>query len=241
MDEVSGSSQSGAKPESTPGILIRSVTVMAFLILQGVILFWSAGRLDWVWPWVYLGASVLLLGINGAIMLRISPETVAERARPGLTQGWDKAVGGLWAAALYLAVPLVSGLDQRYAWSGKAGIGFHLGGGMLLVLSFGLSAWAMAANAFFSTAVRIQEERGHQVCNSGPYKVVRHPGYVGFILQSLAVPILMGSWWGLLPGGVAVALMVARTALEDRMLQVELAGYQQYARDVPYRLLPGLW
>ena len=99
----------------------------------------------------------------------------------------------------------------------------------------------MIANAYFSTAVRIQTDRGHTVCRTGPYRYVRHPGYLGFILQSIAVPILLGSLWALVPGIVAAALMVVRTALEDRTLQAELLGYQQYSREVRYRLIPGIW
>jgi len=101
----------------------------------------------------------------------------------------------------------------------------------------------MVSNAYFSTVVRIQEERGHAVCTSGPgpYRFVRHPGYAGAILQSLATPLLLGSLWALVPGGLAALLVVARTALEDRMLHEELEGYREYAAQVHYRLLPGVW
>jgi protein-S-isoprenylcysteine O-methyltransferase Ste14 len=111
----------------------------------------------------------------------------------------------------------------------------------MVMLGLALSGWAMIVNAYFSTAVRIQRERGHTVCRTGPYRFVRHPGYVGYMLQSLGIPLLLGSWWALLPGVTAMALMIIRTAFEDRMLQAELPGYPEYAREVRYRLVPGIW
>ena len=89
--------------------------------------------------------------------------------------------------------------------------------------------------------MRIQSERGHTVCTTGPYGFVRHPGYVGFIVGSLAAALLLGSLWALVPAAFAGVLIVLRTAVEDRTLRAGLAGYADYARDVRYRLLPGIW
>jgi protein-S-isoprenylcysteine O-methyltransferase Ste14 len=99
----------------------------------------------------------------------------------------------------------------------------------------------MIANAYFSTAVRIQSDRGQTVCRSGRYRFVRHPGYVGFTLQSLGTPLLLGSLWALIPGLMAAVLMVVRTSFEDPMLQAELPGYREYTQQVRYRLVPGVW
>lgn len=99
----------------------------------------------------------------------------------------------------------------------------------------------MVSNAYFATVVRIQEERGHAVCDTGPYQFVRHPGYDGAIIHSLSVPLILGALWALIPGGIAALLMIARTALEDRTLRQEVSGYLEYTRRVRYRLLPGVW
>jgi protein-S-isoprenylcysteine O-methyltransferase Ste14 len=99
----------------------------------------------------------------------------------------------------------------------------------------------MVSNPFFSARVRIQRERGHQVARGGPYRFVRHPGYAAFILSSLAAPVFLGSIWALVPAGMTVGLFVMRTAFEDRTLRIELDGYQAYADEVRYRLIPGLW
>ena len=113
--------------------------------------------------------------------------------------------------------------------------------GIIFVAGYSVTSWAMLSNAYFSAFFRIQEERGHTVCTNGLYKYVRHPGYIGVILQSFGIPILLGSLWSLIPGVFAVFLIVVRTFMEDRTLHKELDGYRDYAHQVPYRLLPGIW
>jgi protein-S-isoprenylcysteine O-methyltransferase Ste14 len=223
------------------GILKRSGTIAIFLVVMAAILFLAAGRLIWTWAWVYLGICFVSVLINGAITLRTSPETIAERGELKMTKKWDKVVSGLYALVLYFALPLVAGLDVRFSWTQDLSVAWHVAGAVALAVGLELAAWAMIANAYFSTAVRIQTDRGHTVCSTGPYRFVRHPGYVGFILQSLSVPFLLGSLWALIPGIAAAVLMVIRTSLEDRTLQAELPGYPEYVQKVRYRLVPGIW
>lgn len=228
-------------PSVTAGIVARFAQVAIGFGMIAALLFLGAGRLDWIWAWVLLGIYLINTLINAPIMLRRSPETVAERSHLETMQGWDRLVGGLWGVAQYLALPLMAGLDARFGWTPAMSIGWHWVGAAIFVGGLALSSWAMISNAFFASAVRIQQDRGHTVCRSGPYHFVRHPGYVGFILQSLGMPILLGSWWTLLPGIVAIALIVIRTTFEDRLLRNDLPGYQDYAHDVCYRLIPGVW
>jgi protein-S-isoprenylcysteine O-methyltransferase Ste14 len=118
---------------------------------------------------------------------------------------------------------------------------WHIAGAVVLVLGLELSGWAMIANAFFSTAVRIQDDRGHAVCDTGPYRFVRHPGYVGFILHALGLAFLLGSLWALIASIAASAFVIIRMSFEDRLLQAELSGYPDCVQKVRYRLLPGVW
>jgi protein-S-isoprenylcysteine O-methyltransferase Ste14 len=234
------------QPEShqsiVAGIAMRLVTVVSFLVFNAFLLFVAVGRLNWTWAWTYLGICLVSMAINATFLLRTSPETIAERGRGGSQiRGGDRVVSSLWALALYLALPLVAGLDVRFGWSGTPGIAGHVAGAVVLAMGLGLAGWAMIANAYFSTAVRIQSERGHTVCRTGPYRFVRHPGYVGFMLQSVGTPLLLGSLWALVPGIVAMLLMILRTSYEDRMLQAELPGYLDFVREVRYRLVPGIW
>ena len=228
-------------PNVVAGILKRIGTIAVSFVLIAVILFLAAGRLSWTWAWVYLGICLVSVLINGPIMLRTSPETIAERGELKMTRKWDKIVSGLYALAMYFALPLVAGLDVRFGWARDISVAWHVASAVVFAVGLELSAWAMIANAYFSTAVRIQSDRGHTVCSTGPYRFVRHPGYVGFILQSISVPFLLGSLWALIPGITAMVLMIIRTSLEDRTLQAELPGYQDYVQDVRYRLVPGIW
>ena len=222
-------------------IIRRFVTIAAFMVLQAVILFGTAGTVNWIWAWVFLAIGVLTVVINGAIAIRVNPEVIAERGRAPETAGWDKVVSGLGGVGLYFIVPLVAGLDHRFGWTRGLSTTWNVVGGVALAAAWGLVAWAMITNAYFSTAVRIQSERGHTVCSSGPYRLMRHPGYVGFGVQPLTTALLLGSLWALLPAIATTALMVMRTALEDRFLQANLPGYQEYTQRVRYRLVPGIW
>jgi protein-S-isoprenylcysteine O-methyltransferase Ste14 len=228
------------RPNLIAGILSRFGAIVFMLALEAAILFLAAGRLDWIWAWIFIGINLAVVLVNGTILMRTNPEIVAERGRPKEVKNWDKAVSGLWALAQYLAIPLVAGLDARFGWT-RVGIAWNIAGAVVFTAGMALFGWAMITNAYFSTAARIQSDRGQTVCRSGPYRFVRHPGYSGTVLQSMGTSFLLGSLWSLIPTAAAVACMVARTVLEDRMLQNELPGYKDFARDVPHRLVPGVW
>jgi protein-S-isoprenylcysteine O-methyltransferase Ste14 len=228
-------------PNILTGIAARAAQIIGVFVFLSVVLFLAAGRINWTWAWIFLGLYVLSVAINSTFLLRTNPETVAERGRPKEMKDWDKIVSGLWGFAQFLAVPLIAGLDSRFGWTREVGANWHIAGAVIFAVGLAIFGWAMISNAYFSTAVRIQSDRGQTVCRSGPYRFVRHPGYTGANLQSLGAPILLGSWWGLVPGVVAVILMIIRTAIEDRTLQNELPNYQDYARHVRYRLAPGIW
>ncbi len=136
---------------------------------------------------------------------------------------------------------IVAGLNERFGWAPEVGLNLQIGAAIITAVGYGIVVWAMAANAFFSPVVRIQSERGHQVASGGPYRFVRHPGYVGAMLFTVALPLMLGSWWALIPGSIGAVLYVIRTALEDRTLQEELEGYRAYTQTVKYRLCPGVW
>ena len=108
-------------------------------------------------------------------------------------------------------------------------------------LGYALFVWALASNTYFSQIVRIQSERGHAVVTGGPYRFIRHPGYIGAIVFELAVPIVLASWWALAISILGAFLLILRTVLEDRTLQAELPGYTEYVHRVRYRLVPGVW
>ena len=211
------------------------------LLGMGVALFWPAGRLDW-WPgWAALAVMAAWIAATAITLIRLNPGLLAERLGPRKgAKPWDTAIMSL-LGLIQLARYIIAGLDQRYDWTGGLPAAAQLAALALCVLGYALVVWATASNAFFSQIVRIQSERGHTVVRGGPYRYVRHPAYIGAILFELAVPVLLASWPALIISGLSVLLLILRTALEDRTLQVELIGYAGYARQVRYRLLPGVW
>lgn len=238
MNANTSVNQAHEKSDLTRRVRKRMLQVVVQFLVLAAILFISSGRLDWVWAWAYLGVGVGILALNVFVM---SPELIAERGEiKENVKGWDRVLGAL-IAVLTLGALMVMGLDARFGWSPRLAGAIQLGGLVFLAMGQGLFSWAMASNKFFSGLVRIQKERGHTVVTGGPYRHIRHPGYVGYIISWLATSLALGSLWGLIPAGLVACLMVARTALEDKALLEELDGYRDYARQVRCRLLPGIW
>jgi protein-S-isoprenylcysteine O-methyltransferase Ste14 len=175
------------------------------------------------------------------IILRFNPDLMIERlAPPKGAKTWDRTLLSILRLT-ELARYIIAGLDQRYGWTSGFPYTAQIAAMVICLLSSALFCWAMASNNFFSQIVRIQTDQGHLVATGGPYHYVRHPGYAGMILFELAISSLLASWWAIIAGGLCAALLILRTAFEDRTLQTELAGYADYALQVRYRLLPGIW
>jgi len=211
------------------------------IIVMGVALFWSAGRVEW-WPaWAALAVMLVWIIATAVVILRFNPDLVAERLGPRKgAKAWDTVIMSILGLA-QLARYILAGLDQRYGWTGGFPLVTQIAALIFCILSYTLVVWATASNAFFSQIVRIQPERGHTVATGGPYRFVRHPAYVGAIAYELAVPVLLASWPAGIPSALTVILLIVRTALEDRALQAELAGYADYSQKVRHRLVPGVW
>lgn len=198
---------------------------------------------DWWEAWAYALASILSFVVSRLIVKRVHPDLIKERARfmeAKDTKPWDKVLAPLLGIGSILIL-VVTGLDQFYGWSSAFPAGVKLAARVGIVIGYAFSSWALVANRFFSGTVRIQTERGHHVVSSGPYRLIRHPGYAGGLLGFVLIPVLLDSLWAFLPAGLLAAVMVVRTALEDRTLQAELPGYAEYAQKTRYRLIPGIW
>jgi protein-S-isoprenylcysteine O-methyltransferase Ste14 len=239
---INQSNNESAVAEVSRGKLILRAII--FLTLPPALLFISAGRLDWGMAWVYLGLVIISSVFSRLMMARKYPDLVEERAHAlekDNTKPWDKILARLVAFLGPTVILIVAGLNIRFSWPPQISITLQLVAFMVVILAYLLAHWATMSNKFFSATVRIQTERGHTVVTGGPYQYVRHPGYTGGIVAHLATPLMLGSVWALIPGVLTAGLLVIRTALEDKMLHNELNGYQAYAADVPYRLLPGVW
>ena len=142
---------------------------------------------------------------------------------------------------ILIAVPVIAGLDIGRFQSPSLDVLFALVGFVLFIISTILLNWAMVVNPHFEPTVRIQKDRDHKVITSGPYEIVRHPGYLAGILFALSIPLIIGSIFTLIPSGIYSLLMITHTSLEDKTLHKELEGYLEYAKRVRYRLFPEIW
>ncbi|MCP8304969.1 MAG: isoprenylcysteine carboxylmethyltransferase family protein [archaeon] len=229
------------KDERKIGIKII-LRIPLFIILQAAILFVSAGRIDILRAWIFVGIIALQYSLGFLLMYKYNPELINQRAR-GIrqdTKSWDKVLMPVGIIMSYVVL-VVIGLDVgRFQWSSLS-IDFMIVGLILFVIAATLGTWAGITNPHFEPTVRIQKDRGHKVITTGPYKIVRHPGYVAAILFPISFSLIIGSLYGLIPAGIVMLLLIIRTSLEDKTLLNELDGYSKYAQRVKYRLVPGIW
>ncbi|HPR34523.1 MAG TPA: isoprenylcysteine carboxylmethyltransferase family protein [Anaerolineaceae bacterium] len=221
-------------------IVIMLLLVLVIFPLLPMII---SGRWNWWEAWVMAALFVLGFIISRAIAARKTPDILKERANYSDhddTQAWDKWLSPVVAFGSVFIL-LAAGLDDRFNWSPDLSLGLELLGLALVVIGYSLGSYALIENAFFSGTVRLQPERGHSVISSGPYAFVRHPGYLGSLITSLGMPLLLDSLWAYLPAIIIGFFFILRTHLEDRFLRENLAGYSEYAREVRYRLFPGIW
>lgn len=212
-------------------------------IMLGVLLL-SAGRWDWWEAWAYSGLGLLVLLGSRAVVILKYPDLALERSQAqdmDNVKEWDKFLMPFTALIGPLFSWLVAGLDKRFGWSPDLPDGVQIAALGLIQLGSLLGIWAMLKNRFFSSQVRIQTDRGHTVVREGPYRFVRHPGYAGGLISWLAAPVFFSSYWVIIPMVLVIIASLIRTALEDRTLMEELPGYKEYAREVKYRLVPGIW
>ena len=214
---------------------------LAGILLFDAILFISAGRIDYYQAWIFTATSLFGLLLN-YFLTSDDAALLDERSKPPKdAKEWDKHILKLSALLTILAY-VVAGLDSgRYLWSPHLPLGTCLAGIALVISGQLLFTFAKKANKFFSSVVRIQSERGHTVCEAGPYRYIRHPGYLGMIISLAGFPLLLGSIWSTIPIVFAIALLLVRTRLEDETLFKELSGYDQFVQTTRYRLIPRLW
>jgi len=229
--------------DQAPSPLLWFALIFTYLFIP-LILLVCGGDFGWWQAWVFL-VLIFVAGIGGRILAeKRHPGILVERATSEKTlnaKPWDKVLSPLMAISLTFPLVIVAGLDHRYGWTPLFSTWLHILGLVIITLGYAFAAWALVENRFFSSTVRIQTDRGHSVCDSGPYRIVRHPGYAGNLLALAGIIMALNSMWTLIPAVAALVIAVIRTALEDKTLHEELPGYRDYARCVRYRLFPGIY
>jgi len=238
-----------SKPDNQKALQTASprqwiVLVVVYLSIPLVLLL-CGGDFGWWQAWVY-SLLIVAAGIGGRIWAELRhPGLLAERHNmekiQSSTKAWDKVLAPLMALSVVFPLVIVAGLDHRGGWSPVFPLWLIVLGFIMISLGYAFATWALVENRFFSSTVRIQTDRGHVVCDRGPYRIVRHPGYAGNIPPLLGIVLALGSVWTLIPAAVALIIAVIRTELEDQTLKEELQGYRDYARRVHYRLIPGIY
>ena len=228
------------KSNATRGVVRWLLRIAIFVLIFAASLFLSAGSLAWPMAWAYVGLLVADKVVAALVLIPRHPELLADRARSEGPRDLDRFLAAIMALYGPVLTLVVAGLDFRFEWSPQIPPGIQIGAVIIAALGSLLTIWAMASNQHFYGVVRINKG-GHDVATQGPYQIVRHPGYVGAILFQLATPLILGSWWALIPAVLTGGLAVVRTALEDRTLQAELDGYREYAQETRSRLVPGVW
>lgn len=229
------------------GLIITYLSIAFALLICG-------GDLGWWQGWI-VSVLIVATGMGSRIWAeKRHPGLVKERVTSEMAlvdesaathspdvKPWDKVLAPLMGLSISYPVVIVAGLDHRFGWTPAFSIWLNILGLVPITMGYAFASWALIENRNFSSMVRIQVDRGHEVCESGPYRFVRHPGYAGNILALAGIVLALNSMWTLLPAGIALIIAIIRTGLEDRTLQAELPGYQDYARRVRYRLLPGIY
>jgi protein-S-isoprenylcysteine O-methyltransferase Ste14 len=225
-------------------ILERGLKSAEALASLGLLFFVLAGTLDILGLWIYIAIAILYQVISLLIIVPKYPEYLAldeaRRARPTNVKEWDKVLLWVLAGCTFLMYGLAA-LDLGHLHVGKLSLWFAMPGVVLYIVSSMLNQWAMVHNPHFERGVRIQHERDHRVVKTGPYRYVRHPGYLGSVFFFIAFPLISGSVLALWGGAMGIIGILVRTSLEDRTLREELAGYAEYAQEVRYRLIPYVW
>ena len=222
------------------GALRYSVQRFVLLGVFAVLLFNAAGRWDWSRGWAFVIAIGIAEVLTLAVLAWRAPTTLNERGKLHTGTVWfDWLFGSLWLT-LSFAAPIVAGLDVRAGAFLLPWTAFWAGAALLAMASI-FGAWAMLENEHFEQFVRVQDERGHRVVDTGPYRLVRHPGYLAAILGALGSPLMLGTPSAFFPVGLIAALFIWRTILEDRSLRRDLPGYADYAERTRHRLVPGVW
>lgn len=207
------------------------------LLLVGLLIFLPAGTLDFFCGWLLMGLLFVPMLVAGFVMFFKAPELLEKRLDVKEKQGAQKGVVAV-AGLMFIAGFVVAGLDHRFGWSVMP-VPVTVVASVLFLASYALYAEVLRENAYLSRTVKVVE--GQKVVDTGLYGIVRHPMYMATILLFTMMPLILGSWYALIPFAVYPVAIVVRLKNEEELLKRELPGYEAYQKKVKYRLLPFVW
>ena len=213
-----------------------------WIIITGLFFFLASGEINNLRVWIYICVYAIGGLIIGILLYKKSPELLNDRGKMQEgTKQFDKYIILIYFLFALVLTPFVAGIDRRFNLIELLPSFYLYIGIILYIFSTIFSIWPMLHNPFFEGTIRIQREKNHNVINTGPYKIVRHPGYLGMLLGSISLPLALGSLLAFIPLVIMIILIFMRTYYEDTTLQKELTGYTEYCKKVKYRLIPYIW
>ena len=207
------------------------------LLLVGLLIFLPAGTLAYPGGLLFLCLLFVPMLLMGIVMLARARDLLAKRLDAKEKQAAQKGVQSL-AGLVFMAGFVLAGLDFRFGWSDMP-LPVVIAASVIFLIGYGLYAEVMRENAYLSRTVKVEE--GQTVISTGLYGIVRHPMYLASVLMFLSIPLVMGSWYALIPFAFYPLLMVVRILDEEKLLTAELSGYEEYKRKVKYRMIPFIW
>ena len=228
-----------SKPIS-PGTVVIMILLVVVIPFLPLLISWRWG---WWEAWTYWIVAVAGFTVSRLLVARRNPDLIAERARymrHDDAKDWDKVLSPIIGLGGGL-IPIMAGLEARFGQQTAFSLVVKMVLLALILFGYVFASWALIENRFFSGMVRIQTDRGHTVVSTGPYAIVRHPGYASSLVTFLASPFFLDSLWAVVPAVLLTSVLVVRTALEDHTLRAELPGYEDYSRRTRFRLIPGIW
>ncbi len=219
-------------------LLINALTkFICGLLLVGLLIFLSAGTMQFTYGWLFIGLLFVPMLIAGFVMLAKSPEFLIKRLDAKEKQATQKGVVAL-SGLMFLAGFVVAGLDYRFSWS-RMPVAVTIIASVLFLVAYALYAEVMRENVYLSRTIKVEE--GQKVVDTGLYGIVRHPMYMATILLFLMIPVVLGSWYALIVFAFYPAIIIVRLKDEEDLLTRELPGYAEYKKKVKYRIIPFIW
>ena len=213
------------------------VKLLCGLLLVGLLIFLPAGSLAFANGWLFIGLLFVPMLILGVVLFIKAPQLLKKRLNAKEKEATQKGVVGL-SALVFVGGFIVSGLDFRFGWSNMP-TSIVIIASVIFLLSYVMYAWVMKENAYLSRTIEVQENQ--KVVDTGLYSIVRHPMYAATILLFLAIPVVLGSWWGLVIFLLYPPIIAVRIINEEKVLTQQLSGYSEYKEKVKYRLIPFVW
>ena len=207
------------------------------IVLVGVLVFLPAMTFNYLGGWLFMALLFTPMIIMGAVMLIKSPDLLKRRLEAKEEKGTQKSVVAL-SGLVFLLGFLISSFDFRYGWS-SVPLWLTIASSVLFLVGYGIYAEVMRENAYLSRTVKVSENQ--MVITGGLYAVVRHPMYLATLLMFLPIPLILGSFFGLIPFAFYPFLIAVRILDEEKLLTEELLGYAEYKNKTKYRLIPFIW